>query len=110
MNNNTDIFFFSHSGLKFTCLALSQNTSNPTEELADSFRAAYGNTLKPHHSFIIKPIFSAAMGACPYRKDFYAKLGDDGDKVNTELKAYLASLAKIVSILEDFLNSKEAKW
>jgi hypothetical protein len=50
------------------------------------------------------------MGACPYRKDFYAKLGDNGDKVTADLKEYLVALAKIVGILKAFLESKEAKW
>jgi hypothetical protein len=26
---------------------------------------------------MVKPIFSAAMSATPYRKDFYGKLGSD---------------------------------
>lgn len=81
-----------------------------SEELADSFRAAYGTTLKPHHSFVVKPIFSAAMSATPYRKDFYSKLGDDSEKVKVELRAYLAGLEKVVGILKGFVNSKEAKW
>ncbi|KAL1842574.1 hypothetical protein VTJ49DRAFT_4857 [Mycothermus thermophilus] len=97
-------------GLEFTCLALSQNLANPTHELSDSFRNAYGDTLKPHHSFLVKPIFSAAMSACPYRTDFYAKVGSDDAKVREELTVYLAALEKIVKILKDFLNSKEAKW
>ncbi|KAF4587528.1 HET-C2-like protein [Ophiocordyceps camponoti-floridani] len=97
-------------GLDFTCIALSQNLSKPSEELADSFRGAYGETLKPHHSFIVKPLFSAAMSACPYRKDFYSKLGTDQTKVNDDLRVYLASLEKIVGILKDFLDTKEAKW
>jgi Glycolipid transfer protein (GLTP) len=84
--------------------------SKPSEELADSFRSAYGVTLKPHHSFIVKPIFSAAMGACPYRKDFYAKLGSDNDKVSADLGEYLAALENIVGILKDFMSSKDAKW
>ncbi|KAK3389533.1 glycolipid transfer protein domain-containing protein [Podospora didyma] len=97
-------------GLEFTCIALTKNVGNPTEEVADSFRAAYGVTLKPHHSFMIKPIFSAAMSACPYRKDFYAKLGSDQEKVEAELKEYLVALESIVTILKEFLASKEAKW
>jgi hypothetical protein len=97
-------------GLEFTCIALSQNIAKSSEELADSFRNAYGSTLKPHHSFLVKPIFSAAMSACPYRKDFYAKLGSDQEKVTTELRTYLASLEKIVGILKGFLETKEAKW
>lgn len=101
-----------HRGLEFTSIALSQNMAKPTEELADSFRGAYGVTLKPHHSFLIKPVFSAAMSACPYRKDFYNKLGSGGDEahVQAELKEYLAALEKIVGILKEFLASKEAKW
>lgn len=98
------------SGLEFTCIALSKNLASSAEELSDSFRSAYGVTLKPHHSFVIKPIFSAAMSACPYRKDFYAKLGDDQTKVTEQLRAYLAALDKIVAILKGFLESKEAKW
>ncbi|KAK0388649.1 hypothetical protein NLU13_4892 [Sarocladium strictum] len=97
-------------GLEFTSIALSQNLAKSNEELADSFRSAYGSTLKPHHSFLVKPIFSAAMSACPYRKDFYAKLGADEAKVTSELRTYLASLEKIVGILKGFLDSKEAKW
>lgn len=98
------------SGLEFTCQALQHNIDNPSTELADSFRTSYSGTLKPHHSFLVKPIFSAAMGACPYRKDFYVKLGDDPAKVQEELKAYLAALQEIVVILKAFVESKEAKW
>lgn len=50
------------------------------------------------------------MSACPYRKDFYAKLGSDEAKVQEELRVYLASLEKIVAILKGFLDSKDAKW
>lgn len=59
---------------------------------------------------MIKPIFSAAMSATPYRKDFYAKLGSDQEQVAREMKAWLASLESQVEILKAFLASKEAKW
>lgn len=81
-----------------------------SEELSASFRSAYGSTLKPHHSFMVKPIFSAAMSACPYRKDFYEKLGEDQEKVAAELRVWLAALEKIIAILKAFLDRKEAKW
>lgn len=97
-------------GLEFMCLALNANINNKTEELATSFRNAYGNTLKPHHSFVVKPLFSAAMSACPARNDFYKKLGDDEAKVNELMQQYLSALDKIVGILKGFVNSKEAKW
>jgi hypothetical protein len=97
-------------GLDFTSQALRKNLSTPSEELSTSFRDAYGNTLKKHHSFIIKPIFSAAMSATPYRKDFYAKLGDDQGRVSKELDAWLQALEKIVRILNEFMARKEAQW
>ncbi|KAI1822284.1 glycolipid transfer protein domain-containing protein [Xylaria intraflava] len=97
-------------GLDFTCIALSQNLAKSGEELSASFRDAYGLTLKPHHGILVKPVFSAAMSACPYRKDFYPKLGADADAVSAGLKVYLAALEKIVGILKEFQSRKEAKW
>jgi len=97
-------------GLDFTSIALSQNIAISTEELSTSFRNAYGNTLKPFHGFLIKPVFSAAMSACPYRKDFYLKLGEDQEKVLSELRVWLAALEKIIAVLKGFLDRKEAKW
>jgi hypothetical protein len=99
-----------HRGLDFTAQALRENVANPADELSKSFRSAYGNTLKPHHSFIVKPIFSAAMSATPYRKDFYAKLGPDPATVQVELEKWLTALEKVVGILNTFMASKEAKW
>ncbi|KAI9756538.1 MAG: hypothetical protein M4579_003797 [Chaenotheca gracillima] len=97
-------------GLDFTAQALRHNVSSSTDELSVSFRSAYGATLKPHHSFMVKPIFSAAMSATPYRKDFYAKLGDDETKVQSELRKWLGALETQVAILKGFQDRKEAKW
>lgn len=58
----------------------------------------------------IKPIFSAAMSATPYRKDFYAKLGSDVMTVQEKLGAWLGALEEQVSILKQFQATKEAKW
>jgi hypothetical protein len=95
-------------GLEFTCAALSKNVQLPTEELSTSFTAAYASTLKAHHSWLVKPVFSAAMSAVPYRKDFYAKLGSDPERVYEELTKYLAALDRIVGILKGFFAT--VKW
>lgn len=99
-----------HSGLDFTAQALRHNLDNGDVELSNSFRDAYGNTLKPHHSFVIKPIFSAAMSATPYRKDFYAKLGDDNAKIRDAMEREVKALEERVAILKAFLGRKEAQW
>ncbi|KAL2834867.1 glycolipid transfer protein domain-containing protein [Aspergillus cavernicola] len=97
-------------GLDFTAQSLRHNINNQSKELSDSFRDAYGRTLKPHHSFIIKPIFSAAMSATPYRNTFYAKLGSDSEKVKAALEREVAALEERVAILKAFQDRKEAKW
>ncbi|KAJ5197804.1 uncharacterized protein N7498_006921 [Penicillium cinerascens] len=97
-------------GLDFTAQALRHNLENPKEELSASFRHAYGGTLKPHHSWVIKPVFSAAMSATPYRADFYKKLGSDQSKVNTSMEKEVAALEKVVAILKTFQARKDAQW
>lgn len=43
-----------------------------------------------------------AMKACPYRKDFYAKLGPSEDVVRTPLTEWLVALEKIVQDMHQF--------
>lgn len=50
------------------------------------------------------------MSATPYRKDFYAKLGSDEAKAQQQLEQWLASLEKVVGVLNEFLARKESKW
>ena len=54
---------------------------------------------------LVKPIFKLAMKACPYRKDFFEKLGADQTKVAEQLKTWLKALEDIVQIILDFFTS-----
>ena len=49
------------------------------------------------------------MSATPYKKDFYAKMGDE-EKAKVELGKWLDSLEEQVKILKEFQQRKEAKW
>lgn len=100
----------SPSGLDFTAQALRHNATHPTDELSTSFRTAYSSTLKPHHSFLIKPIFSAAMSATPYRKDFYAKIGVESGEGKEALGRWLEALEGQVGVLKGFMGRGEVKW
>jgi len=95
-------------GLDFTAKGLRHNQDHPSEELSVSFTHAYGETLKPHHNFIIKGVFSVAMKATPYRNDFYAKLGSDQVQVNQKLLAWLDALEKDVTIIQNFYDTTPA--
>ena len=62
---------------------------------------------------MIKPIFSAAMSATPYRKNLYEKMLGEGaspDTLSSEFEKWLSALESQVSTLKSFLASKDAKW
>ncbi|EGG09934.1 uncharacterized protein MELLADRAFT_71146 [Melampsora larici-populina 98AG31] len=88
-------------GLHFTYEGLRRSQKNPTEELSESFVKGYETSLKPHHSFVVRPVFGLAMKACPYRADLYAKLGTP-DRVEVELEKWLTALEKIVQRIQAF--------
>ncbi|GAA5979153.1 hypothetical protein JCM11641_008443 [Rhodosporidiobolus odoratus] len=92
-------------GLKFTQVALTRSQADKTEELSTSFSEAYSVTLKKYHSFVVKPVFALAMKACPYRKDFYAKLGPPTAPVDEELSKWIAALGQIITRLEAFYEA-----
>ncbi|KAI0001260.1 het-c2 protein [Russula compacta] len=100
-------------GQQFTCKALQNIQANGSEELASAFGNAYEGTLKPHHNFVVKGVFSVAMKACPYRADFFNKLKADpaggppasDDHLNEELNRWLASLDGIVTRVQTFYKA-----
>ncbi|CAG8680049.1 23989_t:CDS:2, partial [Racocetra persica] len=89
-------------GLEFTSVALRRSINETTEELSVSFTNAYGVTLKPFHSYLVRPVFALAMKACPYRVEFYKKLGDDQARVNEQYERWLTALERIVAKLNCF--------
>ncbi|KAG0267301.1 hypothetical protein DFQ27_008861 [Actinomortierella ambigua] len=89
-------------GLDFTLQSLERNLANPTEELSASFTKGYENTLRPHHSMFVRPVFAGAMKACPYRADFYKKLGADQAAVQEDMKQWLQGLRKVVEDIQKF--------
>lgn len=92
-------------GLQFTAQAMRETVNNPTKELTVTFTDAYTQTLSKFHGMLVKPIFKLAMKACPYRKDFFQKLGADQEKVTKQLTEWLAALENIVKIIMDFFAS-----
>jgi len=104
----TEGLLWLNRGLTFTALALRKNCNNPSEELSVSFTSSYGETLKKHHNMLVKGVFSLAMKACPYRADFYKKLGNDEDEVKVKLEEWLTSLELCIDILGKWIET--VKW
>lgn len=57
---------------------------------------------------LVKGVFGLAMKACPYRADFYKKLGSDEDKVKVQLEEWLTSLELCINILGKWIET--VKW
>ncbi|CAE6430307.1 Glycolipid transfer protein OS=Xenopus tropicalis GN=gltp PE=2 SV=1 [Rhizoctonia solani AG-1 IB] len=89
-------------GLAFTCKALQHCQANETAELSVGFDKSYPQTLKPYHNFVVKGIFTVALKACPYRKDFYEKIGSPPDD---QLNSWLGSLDSIVTRMDAFYKA-----
>jgi hypothetical protein len=73
--------------------------------------SGYESTLKPHHGFVTRNVFSVAVKAAPYRKDFIAKLGESEDAVLTELGEAKKTFEATIGHLKGFLvaNKIETK-
>ncbi|KAI8097114.1 glycolipid transfer protein domain-containing protein [Halteromyces radiatus] len=84
-------------GLDFTAQALRRSLSDQTEELTISFTKSYEATLKKFHGILVRPVFSLAMKACPYRKDFYEKINVQSSDDIAVMKAWLAALEAIIA-------------
>ncbi|KAI8577951.1 hypothetical protein K450DRAFT_249189 [Umbelopsis ramanniana AG] len=93
----TEGLLWLNRGLDFTAKALRRSVDDPSEELNVSFTKSYEVTLKKFHSFVVRPVFSLAMKACPYRKDFLEKLGGDNETTKQQMTVWLSALENIVA-------------
>lgn len=92
-------------GLQFTAQAMRETVDLPTVELTKTFTDAYSKTLSQYHGMLVKPVFKLAMKACPYRADFFKKLGQDQDLVTLQLIEWLVALEHIVESIMAFFAS-----
>ncbi|KAG1442382.1 hypothetical protein G6F56_011084 [Rhizopus delemar] len=95
-------------GLDFTAQALHRSLDHPNEELDISFTKSYENTLKKHHSFVVRPVFGLAMKACPYRVDFYQKLEVSDEAGLTQMREWLHALENIISTIQNVFKANPA--
>ncbi|GAA5806499.1 glycolipid transfer protein domain-containing protein [Helicostylum pulchrum] len=95
-------------GLDFTAQALRRSVDGGEEELNVSFTKAYEQTLRKHHNMLIRPVFSLAMKACPYRKDFYEKIGVVNETAFAQMKSWLEALENIIRIIQEVFKANPA--
>ncbi|KAK4510710.1 uncharacterized protein ATC70_005143 [Mucor velutinosus] len=104
----TEALLWLKRGLDFTAQSLMHSINNPGEELTVSFSLAYDTTLRPHHSFIVRPIFNLAMNACPWRKDFYENIGVQNEASLALMRGWLEALLRLIDILNKVFEQNPA--
>ncbi|KAI8638164.1 glycolipid transfer protein domain-containing protein [Parasitella parasitica] len=104
----TEAVLWLKRGLDFTAKSLEHSINNPNEELNVSFSLAYNTTLRPYHSFIVRPIFNIAMNACPWRQTFYEKIGVQNDESIKLMRGWLESLLHLIAILNKVFDQNPA--
>ncbi|KAG2205331.1 hypothetical protein INT46_008598 [Mucor plumbeus] len=104
----TEALLWLKRGLDFTAQSLMHSLNNPSEELTVSFSMAYDATLRPYHSFIVRPIFNLAMNACPWRKDFYESIGVQNDESTLLMRGWLEALLGLIAILDKVFEQNPA--
>ncbi|KAL9541085.1 hypothetical protein MBANPS3_009316 [Mucor bainieri] len=104
----TEALLWLKRGLDFTAQSLMHSINNPSDELTVSFSLAYDTTLRPHHSFIVRPIFNLAMNACPWRKDFYENIGVQNEASLALMRGWLEALLRLIDILNKVFEENPA--
>lgn len=104
----TEAVLWLKRGLDFTAQSLMHSINNPADELTVSFGLAYDATLRPHHSFIVRPIFNLAMNACPWRKDFYEQIGVQDEPSLELMRGWLVALLDIIDKLNKVFEAHPA--
>ncbi|KAG1049992.1 hypothetical protein G6F43_007706 [Rhizopus delemar] len=95
----TEAILWLKRGLEFTGQSLMHSLTHPNDELTVSFMQAYDKTLRPYHSFIVRPLFNLAMNACPWRKDFYKSIDVTDEESVEKMKEWLNGLSGIIDQL-----------
>ncbi|KAG1450343.1 hypothetical protein G6F46_005250 [Rhizopus delemar] len=95
----TEAILWLKRGLDFTGQSLMHSLTHPNDELTVSFMQAYDKTLRPYHSFIVRPLFNLAMNACPWRKDFYKSIDVTDEESVEKMKEWLNGLSGIIDQL-----------
>ncbi|KAI8375854.1 glycolipid transfer protein domain-containing protein [Blakeslea trispora] len=96
----TEAVLWLKRGLDFTCQSLLHSLDHPDEELPASFSLAYDATLRPYHSFVVRPVFHLAMNACPWRKDFYQRIDVQTAHSEMLMRNWLIALKQLLQQLD----------
>ncbi|XP_022802378.1 pleckstrin homology domain-containing family A member 8-like isoform X2 [Stylophora pistillata] len=108
-NSATDALLWLKRALQFIIVFLREVLTDE-EDLVKCAKKAYENSLKRYHGWMVQGVFSLAMKAVPYRKDFIDKLGRrkvDEETVLKEMKECVDLLEANIEVVEQFYQKND---
>lgn len=108
-NSATDALLWLKRALQFIIVFLREVLTGE-EDLVKCAKKAYENSLKRYHGWMVQGVFSLAMKAVPYRKDFIDKLGRrkvDEETVLKEMKECVDLLEANIEVVEQFYQKND---
>ncbi|XP_046841482.1 glycolipid transfer protein-like isoform X3 [Xenia sp. Carnegie-2017] len=104
-NSSTDALLWLKRALSFILVFLEEVLTGE-QDLTKCAKKAYESTLKKYHGWMVQSIFSLAMKAVPYRKDFIKKLGNglDESDVLTEMRVFVNELKSTFDVITEFYS------
>ncbi|KAJ7353920.1 hypothetical protein OS493_031367 [Desmophyllum pertusum] len=108
-NSATDALLWLKRAMQFIIVFL-EEVLKGEPDLVKCAKKAYEGSLKKFHGWIVQGIFSLAMKAVPYRKDFIASLGRgkaDEETVLKEMKDFLDLLSANINTVEQFYHKND---
>lgn len=108
-NSATDALLWLKRALQFITVFLREVLTGE-EDLVKCAKKAYENSLKRYHGWMVQGVFSLAMKAVPYRKDFIDKLGRrkvDEETVLKEMKECVDLLEANIEVVEQFYQKND---
>ncbi|XP_046841662.1 UNC5C-like protein isoform X1 [Xenia sp. Carnegie-2017] len=103
--SSTDALLWLKRALSFILVFLEEVLTGE-QDLTKCAKKAYESTLKKYHGWMVQSIFSLAMKAVPYRKDFIKKLGNGRDEndVLTEMRVFVNELKSTFDVITGFYS------
>ena len=92
--------------LTFILETLRRLHADPALEVHGAASAAYEGTLKPYHGWITSTAYWAALKLVPYRRDFFAILGEGSAGLDAELARLDAQLSPVLAAVRAFMEAE----
>lgn len=105
-NSATDALLWLKRALTFIRVFL-EVVLTGEQDLVKCAKKAYEDSLKKYHGWMVQGIFSLAMKAVPYRKDFIKALGPESteEQILADMKGVVELIAANIDNINDFYVS-----